>query len=311
MKLDDIKKGASEPGDCGNSMDQPPGWMDLQKFFRGQKFVQKHIFPVFLALHCSLTIGFSIINLLIPLIYTKQSDTPEKALKRYLATFEHVHSWFTDTNIWDTKSKAHQSIKRVRGMHNYVARSMNTEWPEKNYVTQYDMALVQSGFMAAVLMYPEGFGIKCTRAELEDFIYYWRSLGYLLGISDKYNICNGNYEETYKLCKQIEKEIVLPSVQQPPECFQMMADAYSEGLNIPLNTRTNTTLSTLAFISDRMGLDIPEMGWLDWIRFLRLKVLIWLVWWCPGFESFMNKSFTKDVSKIVAKYLYDKDITSY
>ncbi len=54
-------------------------------------------------------------------MYTEQSDTPEKALKRYLATFEHVHSWFTG-NVWDAegKSPAHVSVKRVRGMHNKV-----------------------------------------------------------------------------------------------------------------------------------------------------------------------------------------------
>ena len=57
-----------------------------------------------------------------PLVYTEQSDTPEKALKRYLATFEHVHSWFTG-NVWDAegKSSAYVSVKRVRGMHNKVS----------------------------------------------------------------------------------------------------------------------------------------------------------------------------------------------
>ena len=303
MNLDDIKKGASESGDCGNPMDRPPEWMDFQRFFRGQEFIKKHLFAIFIALHCSLTSGFSVTNLLVPLMYTKQSDNPEKALKRYLATFEHVHSWFCGENIWNTKSKAHQSIKRVRGMHNHVAKSMKVDWPEKNYVSQYDMALVQSGFMAAVVMYPDGFGIRCTKMELEDFIFYWRGLGYLLGISDQYNICKGNFDETYSICKQIEKDILLPALSEPPEGFQLMADAYSEGMNIPGSMRLNTTLSTMAFILDGMGIGIPKLGWSDWFRFMRFKILVWLIMWFPGFESFINKAFTKDVLKNVGKYV--------
>ena len=305
MNLEVIKKGANEPGDCGNPMDLPPEWMNFNRFFRGQEFIKKHLFAIFIALHCSLTSGFSIINLLVPLIYTKQSDTPDKALKRYLATFEHVHFWFCGEDIWNTKSKAHESIKRVRSMHNYVAKSMKADCPDKNYVSQYDMALVQSGFMAAVVMYPEGFGIKCSKSELEDFIFYWRGLGYLLGIADQYNICKGNFVETYNVCKQIEQEILLPALSEPPEGFQLMADAYSEGMNIPSYLRINTTLSTLAFILDGMGLKLPKMGWADWIRYMKYKFFVWLIMWCPGFEMYANKAFAKDVLKNVGVYLYN------
>lgn len=308
MNLEDLKKGSTEVGDCGSPMGQTPSWMDFNKFFRGQDFIKKHLFSVFFSLHCSLTSGFSVINLLVPLVYTNQSHTPALAFKRYLATLNHVYSWFTGENIWDPKSKSHQSIKRVRGMHNHVAKAMKKDFPDKIYVSQYDMALVQAGFMAAVTMYPDGFGIRCTKTELEDFIFFWRGLGYLLGISDQYNMCSGNYEETYNVCKEIERKILLPSLANPPRDFRMMADAYSEGMSTPFQVKFFTTASTLACIYDGMGLKNPEtLGWMDWFRYMRYKLIIWLLLWCPGFHKFMSWSFRSNFEKQKMSYMSDTE----
>ncbi len=185
---------------------------------------------------------------------------------------------------------------------------MKSHYSDKIYVSQYDMALVQCGFMGAVLMYPDGFGIKCTKKELEDFIFFWRGLGYLLGIADEYNICNGNYEETFTICKEIEKELLLPSMRNPPKHFDKMADAYSTGMDIPALVKLNSTKSTIAFILDGMGLDVPwpRMSWMDWLGYLRFKLLVWFIWWIPGFESFLNMQLAILVPKSVQKYVYGK-----
>ena len=82
MKLEDLKRVDHIPGDCENAADKLPEWMDFDKFERGREFFCKHSAAMFLAMHCSLVTGFSIINLLQPLVFTKQSNTPEKAFAR-------------------------------------------------------------------------------------------------------------------------------------------------------------------------------------------------------------------------------------
>ncbi len=308
MRLEDLKSGVFEPGDCGNRMDQPPDWMDFEKFNRGREFVKKHLFAAGVAMHLSLTAGFSVSNLLIPLMYTNQSHTPEKSLKRYVSTFEFLVCWFNGENIWDPNSDAHKAIRRVRKMHNRVATSMNNDDPDRTrpWISQYDMALGHSGFMAALIMYPDEFGVKCTKSELEDYIFYWRGLGYLLGTADEFNICSGDFHQTYDLCKEIEQKVLIPALQEPPKGFQLMADAYSEGLNIPAPFTVFTTKSSLAAALAHMRLPLPEMGWLDWMRYFRYALILWMVRWCPGFERFLNWHVMDSLKKVSQKYVHQK-----
>lgn len=53
------------------------------------------------------------------------------------------------------------------------------------YMTQYDMAVVHTGFFAAILLYPAHFGVRASRPELDDWVFFWRVVGYLFGIDDK------------------------------------------------------------------------------------------------------------------------------
>jgi hypothetical protein len=57
------------------------------------------------------------------------------------------------------------------------------------WVSQYDMSLVQSGFMGLIVMYPEKLGIRCTPSDLSDYCYFWYGLGHLLGINHENNMC--------------------------------------------------------------------------------------------------------------------------
>ena len=112
--LSDLKKkGEFLEGDCLTSPDKPPSWLDMQKFTRGRQFFERHILSFILMLHFSLVVGFSLINLLKPLVFTGRSDTPRKALKRYTDTFHHIALWHFG-NVWEApSSKAHKSILKV------------------------------------------------------------------------------------------------------------------------------------------------------------------------------------------------------
>ena len=115
------------------------------------------------------------------------------------------------------------------------------------------MGLVQSGFFGAVLMYPKAFGIYCTDAELDDYVYVWRVIGHGLGIDDKYNICSGSLEQTKALVKEIEQECLIPALQHPPKDFDRIADAYIDGINQFLPFKLHTKPETLSLVWNGWG----------------------------------------------------------
>ncbi len=290
MKLEDVKSGVQEPGDCGNPM-EPPRWLDMDRFRKGQIFIQDNIFINFIFLHFSMVIGLSVVNLLQPLVFTNQSDTPIKAMKRYAMTGKHLNWWYME-NVWEyPNGVAHKSIKLVRSMHNSVAKSMKTTYTDKLHMSQYDMSLVQSGFIAAIILYGKRIGIKCTEADMDNFTYFWRCLGYLLGINDKYNICKESYKETYEFCEDVETKIVLPSLQNPPMHFQKMVNAYCDGMNILKGFRLHTVAADTALVLDVMGDKTisKSLSWSDTLRFYFWKILMFMLKWCPGFRILMNK----------------------
>lgn len=296
--LQDLKKGDNLVGDNHNPSDIKPAWYCEEKFQRGRDFFNQHKAAIVFSMHCSLVAGFSIINLLEPLVFTRQSDTGEKAFKRYLLTFYHIYKWMTE-DIWDRMSEAYQSLEIVRNMHGNVARRMSAKKPDKVYVSQYDMGLVQSGFFGAVLMYPKEFGIKCSSEELADYVFVWRVIGYKLGIHDDYNICRPELTDTMALVKEIEQKCLIPALLNPPKDFQKMADAYIDGTNKDAPISLNSIDALLSLIFDGLNARYPKsLGLKDTVRYYFFKILFFLVYYLHGFEKvfnylFLNKFFVK------------------
>ena len=252
-------------------------------------FVFRHVSCIYFAMHLSLVAGFSIDGLLEALVFTQATETPYNSLRRYVRTAYHIYLWLTE-DVFDETSDAFKSIDLVRKMHANVAKRMNRENSGKAHVSQYDMAIVQSGFFAAVFMYPKHFGIYCTQAELEDYAYAWRVIGYMLGIEDQYNICSGTYEEIYATCKDIEQQVLVPHMRNPPPSFDSIADAYIEGVNLPSNWKIQSKASVLAYVWYCFDLPNPQkLSWTDTARYYVLRAYISIISWCPGFESFINK----------------------
>jgi hypothetical protein len=259
------------------------------------------------ALYCSLTTGLSITNLLEPLVFTKRSDTPSKALSRYVYTFLHIGLWHTG-DVWNPEEQAAKSVQMVRCMHTKVAKQMNAAVQcGKLFISQYDMALVQCGFMGAVIMYPQSFGISCCVEELEDYTFFWRGIGFLLGIEDKYNMCCGNYQETLTICKEIERKILLPSLRNPPPEFPRMVDAYIEGTNMRRRVLSFSPNSVVAFSLSAMGQSYPALSVKDTVRLCWLKCIAFLIRWCPLFARLNNSFILNGVNQFA--YVLFKDNT--
>lgn len=307
--VSDISHGSVQDGDSGSSSDVKPPWYSHEKFERGREFFLRHMACITFSMHCSLVSGFSINNLLEPLVFTQQSDTGEKAFRRYLQTFYHIYLWMTE-DVWEASSDGYTSLRIVRSMHGSVARRMSSKNAHKLYVSQYDMGLVQTGFFGAVLMYPAEFGIKCSREELDDYVFVWRVFGYKLGIKDEFNICRPSLADTQALVKDIERQCLIPSLLDPPKYFDKMADAYIEGSNTDAPLPLNSKHALLALIYDGLKVRYPtRLSFTDGLRYYFFKTFFFLIYHFKSVENFFNSFFQNTIFKPVmekAKIEFDR-----
>ncbi|XP_024943437.1 uncharacterized protein LOC107270262 [Cephus cinctus] len=111
------------PGDCGRAKTDRPSWLDMDKFLRGQKFAQDHLFGVYFAELLSLFALFSFRDGLKPMIVTGKSSTPYTAFRRYLSTGVRIRNWYTE-DPWLKGTAAYKDIQTVRRMHSAVRQRL-------------------------------------------------------------------------------------------------------------------------------------------------------------------------------------------
>lgn len=223
--LADLKKGASTDGDCGSDPTIPPPWLDLERLARTEVFLKKHAFTMALIWHCSLTIGFSLNSLLEALVFTGKSNTPQKSIARYTATFQRLLDWHMG-NVFDSSTKAFSSVQDVRHMHAGVRMSMDQAHFKQSdkWITMYDMAVVQTGFMGALATIGDKFGLHCPAEQIADYVYFWKCIGHQvcpplrlgssdhqLGLPDQYNLCAGGLTDAQNIVWESIHEVRLQS----------------------------------------------------------------------------------------------------
>lgn len=263
--------------------------IDMIKFNNGRKYFQNNVTVCVLAMLCSLVAGFSVVNLLEPLVFTNKSNTPEKSLKRYLGTVRHVALWHYD-NILNPLSLARKSIRKVYNMHKHVRDDMVKSNADGRHFTQYDMSLVQAGFVGFIIMYPEELGLQGSKSDLADFVYFWRWVGFFSGIDDGNNMCFHGLDDAYLICKQVENEIVYPALFNPPEHFHSMAKAFTDGLCLLSFCRLHTPESVISFSLDMANKKrIHNLSFLDTCRVLYLKMSVFLLKHCSWFRRLANR----------------------
>lgn len=286
--LEDLKQGASDY-DSGND-DGIPEYFDRQKFDRGRMFIQNHALSCLLAMKFSLVCGLSVSNLLDVLVATGKSSTPRDSIRRYLRTAFHVVKWHYG-DIWNRHTLAGKSIRAVRQIHNGAREFMidltkeNGKHNDKVWISQYDMSLVQCGFMGALIMYPDKFGIRCSIKDLDDYVYFWRWVGYLLGIKDRNNICYGGYVTAYNICKEIEQNILIPAMKDPPEHFLPMAKAFKDGEKLLFKVSPFSVRGMMSFSLEAMGEKYSQpMELSDMIGRMFFRGLVNSLYYIPGFS---------------------------
>ena len=111
------------------------------------------------------------------------------------------------------------------------------------------MSVTQFAFMGLAILYPEKFGMrKATDHELEGFIHFWRCIGYLLGIEDRFNFCQlDNLPAVRTITSLFLEDIVKPmmKISLTPE-YEHMGRAVAIGAQ---NYLFSTYESSFIFIT--------------------------------------------------------------
>eukprot|EP00756_Hemistasia_phaeocysticola_P001514 Hpha_TRINITY_DN11065_c0_g1::TRINITY_DN11065_c0_g1_i1::g.92710::m.92710 len=291
--LADIMKGQTHDGDCGTDPHTPPAWLDLDRYNAGRAVFEKHVFNFGLTWHFSLVMGFSVKPLLEALVFTGQSSTPGDAIKRYINTYKFLATWHLGDIFDDTGSdevQAFSAIQSVRTFHATVRTKMQASLPDtEKYMNQYDMCLVQTGFMGVLVIAPQAFGLKLTQQQTDDYVYFWRCVAHQLGVSDTFNLCGQGNPSSTNITWEVVNQVLLPSEGDAPEPdYDTIVNAYLDGVNgsgIPIFSLRAMQAYTYRTLKKPFPF---KLTCADRVRVLLYDFLVLLLAYAPGFAYLAN-----------------------
>ena len=134
-------------------------------------------------------------------------------------------------------------MKQIRQVHKAVRyrvqKGMNESGDKKmEYLSQTDLSFTLIGFVGPILLRPTMFGVPESE-DMSGFVHRWRVLGYLHGISDKYNPFHqsnntlrytqlmkyflDNLKITRDTIAEISARCLVPNMFKPPDMFDKMS----------------------------------------------------------------------------------------
>uniref|UniRef100_A0A2C9LBT7 ER-bound oxygenase mpaB/mpaB'/Rubber oxygenase catalytic domain-containing protein n=1 Tax=Biomphalaria glabrata TaxID=6526 RepID=A0A2C9LBT7_BIOGL len=292
--ITDLADGVMIDGDQQETL-LPPDEFDFEKFNRGRQFFVQNVFSCTVAMYFSLIAGLSIPNLLNALVFTDESSTPQKSFHRYLKTFHHVASWHYN-DVWDLNSAAYKSIQYVRKKHMDVRNQMHLQSPNNKirFLSQYDMGIVQSGFVGLIILYAENFGIKCKESDLDDYVYFWYGIGHLLGIQKKYNICAHGFHQAKRFCRDVEFDVKHRYLHDPPIEFFTLMHALIRAFNPIEWVYIFTFPVVLKLFHCLDNYKWLHISFFDYLRFYMLKLFFFIMRHSDKFKRLLNHKFEQD-----------------
>ncbi|XP_050667252.1 uncharacterized protein LOC126966975 [Leptidea sinapis] len=216
------KDATEQPSDTQKPEDitmRIPEWYDEKLYNKGRHFYWNNCFQFSSSMLVGLVAVFSVPSILRVLISSRRSNSIFTSYKRYLSTVLHTISWFEHDLKPGTVSW--RSLMTVRSRH--LKASIASKMKGQGIISQRDLALTQFGFFGFAMLKPDKFGIRQLEpGDWEAYNHFWRTIGYVIGLEDKYNICRKNFEETRAVCKIILERVFTPCLDVVPEGFEHM-----------------------------------------------------------------------------------------
>uniref|UniRef100_A0A8W7K6Q7 ER-bound oxygenase mpaB/mpaB'/Rubber oxygenase catalytic domain-containing protein n=1 Tax=Anopheles albimanus TaxID=7167 RepID=A0A8W7K6Q7_ANOAL len=204
-----------------------PEWYDDAKYRRGQELFKRNFFAMFVGKLCGLLAILTVPSILRVLMHTNQSSEPRTAYRRYVGTIFHTLEWYYEN--MKPNSRAWNSVTFVRKTHAGVSRHAASV-DSKMIISQRDMAITQFGFIGCIIINHRMLGIQCDRKDMDAFVHFWRVIGHMMGIEERFNACTDCFETTEQRMLVIAKEILRPALLNHTEPFVHMGKALIDGL---------------------------------------------------------------------------------
>ncbi|XP_013168036.1 PREDICTED: uncharacterized protein LOC106118024 [Papilio xuthus] len=217
-----------------------PEWYSEKKYNQGRRFYWDNCFSLTSSMLLGLVAVFAVPSILRVLVSSRRSSSQYTAYRRYLSTLLHTVAWFE--NDLKPGSISWRSLYTVRCRH--VRADIAAKMKGIGRVSQRDMALTQFGFIGFSILKPDKFSIRPMQSEdWESYIHFWRVIGNMIGLQDRYNICRKNLQETKQVCQLLLERVFTPSLDHVPEYFEHMARVMLEGM-----WSVNPTVNTSALL---------------------------------------------------------------
>ncbi|XP_058799706.1 uncharacterized protein LOC131669095 [Phymastichus coffea] len=293
-----LREGAGTPADDEADELRLPDYYDARKFRLGQQAFYNNVFVMMIAKLSGLLTLLAVPSILEILVFTKQSGTPCTAFRRYVSTILHTFVWYEKEP--QKQHEFFESLKNVRRKHCVVSRRSADAGLGR--ISQLDMALTQFGFIGFTLLSGEQLGVCATEAELEGLVHFWRVVGRLLGMQERFNVCSGSAEECRAICRRLLDDVFLPCFALKSKSFDEMGRVLLEGLwpvNPHLDPKAYTAFTLHLAISAATNnnhsvvIDTESMGLYSRLMLnVQLMVHRYLMppsyWWSKYFRFFFN-----------------------
>ncbi|XP_063222502.1 uncharacterized protein LOC134531005 isoform X2 [Bacillus rossius redtenbacheri] len=216
-----VTDGAQVPVDTATRLELPP-WFDSDKFNLGKQYFQQNYYAMFVSKLSGLLAILAVPSILRVLVLTERSSEPAAAFRRYLSTLSHMLRWYGgDPARGDSSTQ--RSLAAVRTKH--CAAGRRAAAASLGHISQLDMALTQFGFMGFSALQPARLGLVGSEHHVAGFLHFWRTIGYVMGIDDRFNICRESVLETRMLCRMLSERVLGPALASPPPQFDAMSHA--------------------------------------------------------------------------------------
>ncbi|XP_072934532.1 uncharacterized protein [Epargyreus clarus] len=285
-----------------------PEWFDEEKYNNGRRFFWNYCFAFGINIILGLVAVFAVPSILKILMGTRRSNSVYTSYMRYISTLMHVMSW----HKYDLKpgTKAWRSLHTVRSRH--LRAGLDSQLKGRGTISQRDMGLTLFGFFGFALLKPDHFSIRQDNKEdWEGFNHFWRTIGYMIGLEDRYNICRKNIDETREVCRLIKERVFTPCLENVPEYFEHLARVMLKGLGmLSAQIETNSILFSARHLADVPGYVYSESERIDFQKKLKEHLKGKSEDIGVDTAKLINKSAVEGLPKGPPRLLYLKDFDS-
>ena len=187
--IDQLPQEIPELTEFFNLVEQAPSWFDASKLETAIEFTHRlGSNGTYILRDLALMTGYQYPGFNQPLIITG-------ALNKYAGKrLAETHKWWLDVtqlNSFARFNAGFTSTIYVRFIHALVRHQLgkSERWDARTWglpINQFDLAMTNIAFSGVVLLGIRALGILPNQQEVENFLHFWKYIGWLMGIDEKW-----------------------------------------------------------------------------------------------------------------------------